>query len=267
MGIWLHIIIKKELNMKFKTLIGLIVVILIYSACSSKQSLGKMNKKVLDLAHRGYSLNNKESTLEAFKYAIEKNTDGLEFDIRQTFDGVVIVSHDQKVAKLEKNIKDLYYLEITKNTNIMSFKDVVKLAKKHQKTIWVEIKDSDLYPSIIENMLEVIDKYTYSKKTIVQSFNLKDLEYVHNKNTDIKLLKLFFLNYSFKKLPKYIDYIGLPIMVGVISSGVINSVHEKGYEIIFWRESSFFENKYFINNLIQLGADGFMLDTPLQNLN
>jgi len=93
---------------------------------------------------------------------------------------------------------------------------------------------------------------------------LYDLKYVHNKNIGIKLLKLYWFEYSFNTIPKYINYIGLPIITGIINSNVVNSVHEAGHKIIFWRESSLFEKKYFINSLINIGADGFMLDRPLK---
>lgn len=251
--------------MKTKILLSFILILFLYNSCSKNVNQKKI--KILDLAHRGYASKHQESTLEAFKYAIEKNTDGLEFDIRQTKDNVIVVAHNQVIDELDEKIENLNYLEIKKHTNIITFKKIIKLAKKHKKNIWVEIKDSELYPKIIDNMLKIIKEQQYIEKTIIQSFKLNDLKYIHSKDINIKLFKLYLFKYSFDELPKYIDYIGLPIVVGIMNSNVINSIHKAGYKIVFWRESSIFEKKYFIKKLINTGADGFMLDSPLENFN
>lgn len=249
--------------MKIIILLTFLLILFLYNACSEKTT--KKQPEVLDLAHRGYASKHQEATLEAFMYAIEENSDGLEFDIRQTKDGVIVIAHDHKINKLEKNIAELNYLEIQKHTSIVTFRKIIKLAKEHQKDIWVEIKDSELYPKIIDHMLEIIKEEKYAKKTIIQSFKLSDLKYIHSKNINIRLLKLYIFQYSFDKLPKYINYIGLPIVLGLINSNIIASIHKSGYKIVFWRESSIFEKKYFIRKLINSGADGFMLDSPLKD--
>ena len=108
-------------------------------------------------------------------------------------------------------------------------------------------------------------KSNQRQKAIIQSFKLGDLKYIHSKNINIRLLKLYIFQYSFDKLPKYINYIGLPIVLGLINSNIIDNIHKSGYKIVFWRESSIFEKKYFIRKLINSGADGFMLDSPLKD--
>ena len=249
--------------MKTKVLVSFILILFFYNFYPKK--VNQKTIKILDLAHRGYASKNQESTLQAFQYAIKKDTDGLEFDIRQTKDNILIVTHNQEIDELKEKVKNLNYIKIKEYTNILTFKSLVKLAKKHKKDIWVEVKDSELYPKILNNMLKVIKEENYDKKTIIQSFKLSDLEYIHNKNINIKLMKLYLFQYSFNKLPKYIDYIGLPILTGIIHQNVIHYAHKQSFKIIFWRESIFFEKKYFIQKLINRGADGFMLNSPLNN--
>ncbi len=254
----------KKLNKRGKYLFvfsSLLLYIYIYCLESTKYS---SNLKVLDLAHRGYALKNEESTIKAFKYAINQNTDGLEFDIRQTKDNIIIVTHNHKINIFNKKVEELDYNKIKKHTNIPTFKEVVQLAKKHDKMIWVEIKDSVLYNKIIDNMLIILTEENYINNVIVQSFKLSDLKYIYQKNKNIKLFKLEIFGYSYDSIPRYIDYIGLPIIAGVINCNIIKKIHKLGYKVIFWRENSLFENKYFINFLIKKQADGFMLDKPLK---
>ena len=204
-----------------------------------------------------------EQTREKKKHRISYKLNGLEFDIRQTNDKIIVVSHNHKVTKLDKKIEELNFNEIQKSTNITTFTKVIQLAKKYKISIWVEIKDSHLYPDIIDDMLEVLRKEKYSKHTIVQSFNLDDLKYIDEKDKYIKLLKLYLFHYDYNNLPNYIDYIGLPIISGIINYCLINNINTSEHKTIFWRESSLFENKYMINKLIEAGADGFMLDKSL----
>ncbi len=46
------------------------------------------------IAHRGASGSGVENTLESFEKAIELGVDMVEFDVRRTHDGVLIVYHD-----------------------------------------------------------------------------------------------------------------------------------------------------------------------------
>ena len=50
-------------------------------------------------AHRGDEAHAPENTLSAFKQAVEKGTDGIEFDVKLTADGQVVVLHDQSVDR------------------------------------------------------------------------------------------------------------------------------------------------------------------------
>lgn len=52
----------------------------------------------LIIAHRGASKAKRENTLEAFEAAIAMGTDGIEFDVRRTKDGVFVVHHDPAIA-------------------------------------------------------------------------------------------------------------------------------------------------------------------------
>ncbi len=222
---------------------------------------------VLDLAHRGYAAKNEEASSNALHYALEKNTDGLEFDLRQTKDGVVVLSHEHKIKELNnEKVESLYYQEIKQYTKIISLQDAVLIAKKDNKPIWIELKNSELYPKMINEVLNILVDQNYVNNTIVQSFNLNDLTTIHEQNKDIKLLKLYITNSSYKELPHYIYYVGLPIAVGFLSFNIIDNAHDSGRKVIFWRESSFFESKFVINSLIKRGADGFMVDKPLYEI-
>ena len=54
-------------------------------------------KKALVIAHRGYTRDFPDNTLEAFRAAREIGVDGVEFDVQETADGRFVVFHDDNI--------------------------------------------------------------------------------------------------------------------------------------------------------------------------
>lgn len=52
------------------------------------------------VAHRGLTTRATENTVEAFRDAVAAGADGVEFDVRRTADGVLVVHHDATVGRL-----------------------------------------------------------------------------------------------------------------------------------------------------------------------
>lgn len=243
-------------------LLSFVIFLTIYIYSFHNLSSNSQNSNIFDLAHRGYALENEESTFKAFEKAILNGTDGLEFDIHQTLDGILVVNHD--ISTLDgKIIGDTSFKNLEESTQILTFQELIKLAKKYNKMIWVEIKYSHLYPNIIDKTINLLTTENYMNKTVIQSFNLNDLEYIYTKNPSIKLLKLYIF-YNGQKIPKYIDFVGLPLMYGVFFYPSIENIVNQGYKVVLWRESLLFERTYFIQRLIHLNITGFMLDRQLE---
>ncbi|MGH7694454.1 MAG: glycerophosphodiester phosphodiesterase family protein [Gemmatimonadaceae bacterium] len=58
-----------------------------------------MTSDLVVIAHRGNSANAPENTLEAFQQAVAIAVDGVEFDVRLTADGQLVVMHDPTVDR------------------------------------------------------------------------------------------------------------------------------------------------------------------------
>lgn len=235
------------------------------------------NTKPLYLAHRGYSGIYPEGTSIAFLRAIESGADGLEFDLRQTKDGELVIAHNNNLENIsdisieidKSTLTELQTIPLYQNQRILTLQDVINLSKKHNNIpIWPEIKESQKYPGIVDNFMQIIKNEGYTKNTIMQSFNVNDLNRAHSLNANIQLFKLTILgiNNELKELPSFIKYVGIPIAVAYSNPSVIQEIHNKNKKIILWRESSLFENKYIIEYLAGLGADGFMINHPIHFL-
>lgn len=75
---------------------------LLLTACSGSSGDNRNafdTDQILDIAHRGGNAIAPEATLEAFRTALEVGADVLEFDVRTTSDGVLVVIHDDRVDR------------------------------------------------------------------------------------------------------------------------------------------------------------------------
>ena len=75
----------------------------------------EMNADYLRIGHRGARAYAPENTLRSFARALELGVNAIEFDVRQTKDGQLIVMHDDKVDRTTTGkglVKDLSLKEI-----------------------------------------------------------------------------------------------------------------------------------------------------------
>lgn len=241
-------------------------------------ALPTANQDGFYIAHRGYSGKYTEGTKLAFEEAIKNGASGIEFDIRQTRDRKLVVSHNENLEKIsgidisvtESTLNQLKSIKLYGDQEILTLREAIKIAKEHGNIpIWPEIKESQKYKGIISNFIEIIQDEDYSTLTTLQSFNLGDLDQANQLDKELKLfkLKLFPSDKDLSETPDYIDYIGIPIVFAYSNPKSIKKIHLQGKKVILWRESAMFEKKEIIKKLIKEGADGFMTDYPIEKIN
>jgi len=166
----------------------------------------KVNKGLTIVAHRGFTKNAVENTLEALEGAKKAGLNYAEVDIMMTKDKKFIAMHDFnlfRLAKINTDIKDMLYddlvgMEISNNGftgHIVSFDDYVKRAKELGINLVVEIKlhggEPDNYVDLFMDKmkeLEIDDKYK------VMSLDLNVVEKIHktHKYMDIGYIMPFY---------------------------------------------------------------------------
>lgn len=222
---------------------------------------------VLDIAHRGYAAMNPESTLQAFQYAIDSGADGLELDIRQSADNVLLVTHEPVIAEIgSQRVENTQSKQAFLKSNIPSLEEVIILAKQYRIPLWIEIKQSHLYPGITQRLIALLKQYDYLNNVVIQSFNHQDLLAVYQMNPNIPLLALFTNNFDMSRLPTFVELVGLPITPRYADPALIAALHSVGKGVIFWRQNAASERGDIIRRFIEIGADGFMLDRPLDEV-
>lgn len=158
-------------------------------------------KKILFGAHRGDRENYPENTMPAFMSAIEIGCDVIETDVRMTKDGELVLIHDRDVKRTTNGngfVDEMTLQEIKKldagfwkgdkfiGEKIPTAEELLQLCTKSKTMINWELKEyplelGDRAYVLIDKLVELIDKYDMSKKSIMNSFSEKVLEYVADK--------------------------------------------------------------------------------------
>ncbi len=120
------------------------------------------------IAHRGWSIGDEENSITAFKKAIDKKVDGVEFDIRRSLCGKeIIISHEP--CELEKALLLEDGLRVLSETNL---------------ELLIELKECD--NEFLSQTIALLEKYSLKEKSLLFGFHgvAEKLDWSRN---DIKL--------------------------------------------------------------------------------
>ncbi|MCR5774144.1 MAG: glycerophosphodiester phosphodiesterase [Lachnospiraceae bacterium] len=163
-------------------------------------------KHPLIWGHRGASGYAPENTLPAFKLAADMGADGIELDIQQTKDGVIVVCHDETVNRTSDGvgwIKDLTFDELRKldfsngdqayeGVRIPAIEEVFDLLEPTSLTINIELKTGIVfYDRIEEKILELTGNKNWRDRVIYSSFNHYSILKIKELDPDAKVGLLY----------------------------------------------------------------------------
>lgn len=132
-------------------------------------------------AHRGDRTRASDNTLEAYHLAVEAGADGIELDVRQTSDGVLLLSHDDRHPDMPPFI-ELTMAEVRKDApDVPTLIEMLEVVPRH---IWlnVEIKndqrDGDFDPTrnIVDQTIATIDDHDTLARILLSSFDPQSMQ-------------------------------------------------------------------------------------------
>lgn len=177
------------------------------------------------IAHRGFSAEFPENSMSSIVAAIDMNSDGVEFDIHHTKDGVAIVMHDETLERtvesktgmscpLTKEIKDINYSTIRDNCKLINGGDIPTFLETMQF-----LEDKDVYTFIefkdkpTSNTLDLIEEYNSQKPELVRliSFKSKSLKKAKKRAKKSRFWKKVKMMRVYKWLPISFSKYGVDI--------------------------------------------------------
>jgi len=123
--------------------------------------------------------------------------------------------------------------------------------------------DNEFHPEpaeFVELIMEVVKEKKITKRVIIESFDMRTLQYLHEKYPKIQTSLLIDEKEPFED---YIEKLGFkptiysPYSV-LVGKGLVDRCHEMGIKIIPWTVNSLKDIQYFMS----LGVDGVITDYP-----
>jgi len=236
-----------------------------------------MSNTPLIIAHRGASREAPENTLSAFQRAKELKADGVELDIYPCLDKILVVTHDDHTHRLTgvrnrvdrmtlKDLKNLdygtHFSEKFRGEKIPTLEEVFELLKGSM-TIDVEIKGLNIVGDGREQTLvNLIRKWGMTDQIVVSSFNIFALRRMAEIAPEIRRGYLFYEK-QFGPSRRggwafYVKPFSFNISHALLRNGMVERIHNRGYECWVWTVNEEADMKKFITEK----ADAIITDDP-----
>jgi len=274
-------------------LIAVILILAVTAFISRKAGdsffyLGVINTPLV-IAHQGGDGIRPGNTLIAFQNAVDMGVDVIETDIRQTKDGVLVVSHDESVENKSNGIGRVVDLTMSE---LKTFDAAYNWSPEGESTFPyrgqgityssleevfvafpemrfnIDMKQS--VPPIYDALCELIRKHNMQDKVVAASFSHETISAfrklcpeVTTSGDETETRNFVFMNFAF--LGHWFSPNFKVFQVPTKSSGItimtplfVRAAHERGLRVDVWTIDDSEEMK----RMIDMGVDGIITDRP-----
>ena len=232
-----------------------------------------MDSEFLFIGHRGTRTDFDENSIIAFEKALDSGANCIEFDVRKSKDGNLIILHDPTLDRTTRNsglIKNLHLNEIkeirTKNdgSNIPTLSEILKTLKGKTKFM-IELKVDNIYDKIIRivNHFGLLDDCIFSGRNLQELVAIKKVSnesrICYNITKGLGFTLNDFLNFK-GLLKKDIKPDMISLRSSLVSKKFILICHEFKIKALAWDFISYKNAISKIKSLVDLGIDGILFD-------
>ena len=221
------------------------------------------------VAHRGYSGAYPENTLSAFAGAYACGAKTVEFDVRKTKDGELVIYHDDTLEKLtgdETTIADHTYEELLqldagewfgreyRLERIPTLDQTLALLQSTNMRIFCELKDIGEDPDFANEVYAKCQEYDMLDRIVFLSFNYDYLTDIKTIDSEQPIMVL--ASFGKSNLPtKYpAEYYG--INMKTLTPKTIKAIHDAGAMVYCYTP----DTKSQMLSLQRMGVDGVITD-------
>ena len=224
---------------------------------------------LLAIAHRGAPAGSgtAEGTLAAFRAAITAGADMLEFDVRRTRDGELVVLHDETVDRTTNGsgrVADLTFAEVRAldagdGERIPTVAELLDLALASGTPILPEVKDGPGNPGLTEDLADLLRSRGALGLAIVQAFEAETLEKLRRVAPEARACWLTGIGVLDASDPPagaaFICPMGEMVL---LNPGLVRAAHARGLKVLAWWNVA--ESGPANAALVAYGVDGIMVD-------
>jgi len=213
----------------------------------------------LKIGHRGARAYEIENTIESFKKALELGVNAVEFDVRTTKDGKLIVFHDDNLKRvfgkdIEVNASTLKELKQFSEDKIPTLEEALKFIGDKIEKILIELKETGYEKKVIA----LIKRQKFHGRAIIVSFHEEALSEIRKLDSKIEtgLIYARHKNPIASALKLKAQY--LVALYRFTHTKNVEDAHKKNLKVIVWTVNTKEEIKKFRAK----GVDGIASDKP-----
>jgi glycerophosphoryl diester phosphodiesterase len=228
------------------------------------------------IAHRGDKAHAPENTLAAFHQAAEKGADAIEFDVKLTADGQVIVLHDQTVDRTTNGTGNVSKFSLaalreldagTRFSSQFQGERIPTLGEVFEtvgRRVHINIELTNYATpgdSLVEKVIELVRKFNFQNQTLFSSFTPCNLRKARNLLPGVPRGLLILsggLGFWGRTFGWLGDYFALHPNLVDINSRLVNRVHAAGKRIHVWTVNA----EKDIRRVVALDVDAIFTDNP-----
>lgn len=228
------------------------------------------------VAHRGDKVHAPENTLSAFKLAAEKGADAVEFDVKLTTDGQVIVLHDPTVDRTTDGTGNVAQLPLAalrdldagawfsgqfRGEKIPTLDEVFETVGKriHMN---VELTNySTPRDALVPKVVELVKKHGLESRVFFSSFFVRNLRKARLLLPEVPrglLTMSGLLGYWGRTFGWRGDYAALNPYLTDVNAGLVHRLHAAGKRLNVWTVNA----EVDLKRMVGLGVDGIITDDP-----
>ncbi len=194
------------------------------------------------LSHRGESDDAPENTMHSFALAMERDSDGIELDIRLTVDGQVVCCHDEdldRVAGVPVKVAESTLDELRKYYPVPLLSEALNVIFD-RGLMQIELKGD---PSLIPSARKIIDAFPGRDRLSVSSFERETIARAALAFPDLPRLLLIDLAREFGSFPaaeKVIELLA-PLHCSIsfkadyaADRNFVSTLHRAGLRVVGW---------------------------------
>jgi glycerophosphoryl diester phosphodiesterase len=220
---------------------------------------------MLIMGHRGAAGLAPENTIASIAEALAAKADWIEFDVRRTQDGHLVLVHDRHTGRVAHRrltirkaaMQELQTLEMKNGLAIPSLDEAVKLIGKKAK-INIEIKSPDCVPQVVALIQSYVQNGYPHTHFLVSSFSPAVLRaaYQLDKKVPYSLLQIWPVRFRWLRSVK-LSAVGF-YHISALTPFIIKLAKRRGLYTYAYTVNSFEEAK----QLKRLGVDGIVTNYP-----
>lgn len=217
------------------------------------------------MGHRGAAGLAPENTIASIAEGLAAKVDWIEFDVRRTKDGHIVLVHDSHTGRVAKKrlvisksaMQELQEIEMKRGHAIPTLEEAIELIGKKAK-INIEIKSPDCVPQVVELFQKYVKKGYAKSHFLISSFSPAVLRAVQelDKSVPLGLLQIWPVRFRWLRSVK-LSAVGF-YHISALTPFIVALAKRKGIYTYAYTVNSVEEAK----QLKRLGIDGIITNYP-----